>query len=133
MKQIIRSLFVLLISASLISCSSNTRNEDVGTVSGAVAGGLLGSLVGQGNGRVLAIGAGALAGAYLGNQIGKSMDAQDRMRMNTALNDNNVGQPAYWKNANTGASYQVVPTKNVSYDGNPYCREYQTIATINGQ
>lgn len=133
MKQMISALIILFFSASLISCTSNTRNADVGTVSGAVAGGLLGSLVGQGNGRVLAIGAGALAGAYLGNQIGKSMDEQDRMRMTTALNNNDVGQPAYWKNANSGAAYQVTPVKNVSYDGNPYCREYQTTATINGQ
>lgn len=133
MKRIITTLISLVLSASLISCSSNTRNEDVGTVTGAVAGGLLGSLVGQGNGRVLAIGAGALAGAYLGNQVGKSMDEQDRMKMTSTLNNNDVGQPAYWRNAKTGTHYKVVPIKNVSHHGNPYCREYQTIATINGQ
>jgi len=133
MKKIISTLIILIFSANLIGCSSNTRNEDVGTVSGAVAGGLLGSLVGGGNGRVLAIGAGALAGAFLGNAIGKSMDEQDRMKMTRALDNNNAGQPAYWKNANTGSTYKVTPTKNVSVGGNKYCREYQTIATINGQ
>ena len=133
MKRIITALVVLLFGASLIGCSSNTRNEDVGTVTGAVAGGLLGSLVGQGNGQVLAIGAGALAGAYLGDQVGKSMDQQDRMRMTSALNNNSVGEPAYWRNAKTGANYKVVPIRNVAVSGNKYCREYQTIATINGQ
>jgi surface antigen len=128
-----RIITVLFLSASLVACSSNTRNEDVGTVTGAVAGGLLGSMVGQGNGQVLAIGVGALTGAYLGNQIGKSMDEQDRMRMNAALTNNSVGEPAYWRNAKNGASYKVVPKKNVTVSGNKYCREYQTTATINGK
>ena len=133
MKQMFSALLCLLLGASLVSCSSNTRNEDVGTVAGAVTGGLLGSLVGQGNGQVLAIGVGALAGAYLGNQIGKSMDQQDMMRMNAALNNNSVGEPTYWRNAKSGTHYKVVATKNVAVSGNKYCREYQTTATINGQ
>ena len=123
---------VVLLSISLISCSSLT-NQDVGTITGGVAGGLLGSTVGQGSGKMIAIAAGTLAGAYIGGAIGKNMDDNDRARMNQALETNSVNQPAYWHNTNTGANYKVVPTKNVSVDGNEYCREYQTIATINGK
>jgi surface antigen len=133
MKQLITTLFAALLSFSLVACSSSTPNQDVGTVAGAVAGGLLGSTIGQGNGQVLAIGVGALTGAYLGSQIGKSMDEQDRMRMNAALNNNSVGEPTYWRNAKTGTHYKVVATKNVTVHHNKYCREYQTTATINGQ
>ena len=53
--------------------------------------------------------------------------------MNNALNNNSAGAPAYWRNARSGNSYQVVPTKNVTIDGNEYCREYRTVADIGGK
>lgn len=126
------STIVILLSTLLVSCSNMTK-QDVGTISGGIAGGLLGSTVGKGSGQLVAIAAGTLAGAYLGGAIGKNMDDNDRSRVNQALDNNSVGQPAYWRNANTGADYQVVPTKNVTVNGNEYCREYQTIATIGGK
>jgi surface antigen len=132
MNKIYTVLASVICSISLVGCNSMT-NQDVGTVSGAVAGGLLGSTIGKGGGQLVAIGAGTLLGAYLGGSIGKSMDQQDHMRMNSALESNNVGQPAYWQNANTGASYKVTPVKNVSVGGNKYCREYRTTANIAGK
>jgi surface antigen len=132
MKRILSIFVVLLCSAQLSGCN-NLRNQDVGVVAGGVAGGLLGSTVGQGSGRMLAIAAGTLAGAYIGGSVGKSMDDTDRLKMNKALESNDVGKPAYWHNASTGANYQVVPTKNVSVDGNEYCREYRTVANIGGK
>ena len=132
MKKIYTALVAMIFSLSLISCT-NVSNQDVGTVSGAVAGGLLGSTIGQGGGQLVAIGAGTLLGAYLGGSIGKSMDEQDRMKMNSALESNNVGQPAYWHNNKTDANYTVVPVKNVSVNGNKYCREYRTTADIAGK
>jgi surface antigen len=132
MKRIISALIVLFCSMSLVSCS-NMSNQDVGVVTGGVAGGLLGSTVGGGSGRILAIAAGTLAGAFIGSKIGKSMDDTDRMKMNQALNNNAVGQPAYWTNQKSGQAYQVVPVKNVTVDGNQYCREYRTMADIGGK
>lgn len=132
MKNIISTLLILLCSASLIGCSNMTK-QDVGTVTGGVAGGLLGSTIGGGSGRLVAIAAGTLAGAYIGGSVGKSMDDTDRMKMNSALEGNNVGQPAYWRNGNTGATYKVTPTRNVKVNGNKYCREYRTTADIGGQ
>jgi surface antigen len=132
MKRICTALIIALCSLSLASCTSMT-NQDVGTVGGAVAGGLLGSTIGQGGGQLVAIGVGTLVGAYLGGSIGKNMDDQDRMNANRALESNNVGQPAYWQNPKTGASYNVTPTKNVAVNGNKYCREYRTVANIAGK
>ncbi len=132
MKKIYTILVTLFCSVSLVSCSS-MNNQDVGTVSGAVAGGLLGSTIGGGSGQLLAIGAGTLVGAYLGGSIGKSMDDQDKMRMNSALESNNVGQPAYWRNNRTDTTYKVTPVKNVKVQGNSYCREYRTTADIGGK
>ena len=132
MKRFITSFYVLICSFALAGCQ-NMSNQDAGTMTGAVAGGLLGSTIGQGSGQVLAIAAGAMAGAYIGNNIGKHMDDTDRMRMNQALESHNVGQPAYWDNQKTHTRYKVTPVKNVTVAGNEYCREYQTVATINGQ
>jgi len=108
-------------------------NQDVGTVTGGVAGGLLGSTIGQGSGRILAIAAGTLAGAYIGGAVGKNMDDTDRLKMNQALDRNQVNEPTYWHNDHSDANYQVVPTRNVTIEGNQYCREYRTIARINGR
>ena len=132
MNRIVTSLVILLCSLSLVGCDSMTK-QDVGVVTGGVAGGLLGSTIGQGNGRILAIAAGTLAGAYIGGAIGKNMDDTDRLKMNQALESNNVGQPAYWHNNKTGNNYEVVPTRNVTVDGNPYCREYRSVANIAGK
>lgn len=132
MKKIVTSFIALICSMSLIGCS-NVSNQDAGVMTGAVAGGLLGSTVGQGSGQILAIAAGTLAGAMIGGAIGKNMDDNDRARMNQALESNNTGQPAYWQNQKTGASYKVTPVKNVSVNGNKYCREYRTTADISGK
>lgn len=132
MKKILTALVIILCSVSLVGCS-NMNKEDVGMLTGGVAGGLLGSTVGGGNGRLLAIAAGTLAGAYIGGQVGKSMDETDRLKMMYALENNNIGQPAYWHNNHSGANYEVVPTRNVTIEGNEYCREYRTVANIGGK
>ncbi len=132
MKKTLSKLMIILLGASLIVCSQMSK-QDVGVITGGVAGGLLGSQFGHGTGQLLAIGAGTLAGAYIGGAIGKSMDDVDRMKMTQALESNNIGQPAYWRNQKTGTDYTVVPVKNVTVEGNQYCREYRTTAIIAGK
>jgi surface antigen len=131
--KMIFTLFITLCTAfSLVGCQ-NMSNQDVGTMTGAVAGGLLGSQFGKGGGQILAIGAGTVAGALIGGSIGKSMDDTDRLKMQNTFENNPSGQPAYWKNTRTGTTYTVVPTKNVTIEGNPYCREYRSTAVIAGK
>ena len=62
----------------LVSVKHPTSDPDqiVGTVAGAVIGGLAGSQVGDGNGKKVATVSGAVAGGYAGNQIQEGM--QDR-------------------------------------------------------
>ena len=61
------------------------------------------------------------------------MDEVDRLRMNQALENNSAGQPAYWQNQRNGTQYTVVPTQNVTVNGNRYCREYRTTAIVSGK
>lgn len=132
MKKLFVMFISLIASVSLVGCADMSK-QDVGTVSGAVAGGLLGSTIGHGSGKLMAVGIGTLAGAFLGGAIGKSMDDTDRLKMQHALESNPVGQPAYWQNTNNNASYTVTPVKDVNIDGNQYCREYRTTAVIAGK
>ncbi|MCD6040187.1 MAG: hypothetical protein K0S27_1587 [Gammaproteobacteria bacterium] len=132
MKKLFFILVNLLAMVSLTSCS-NVSNQDMGTLAGGVAGGLLGSQFGGGAGQLVAIGAGTLAGAYIGNKLGQNMDETDKLKMTQTLETNAVGQPAYWKNNKTGTSYTVTPTQNVTVHGNRYCREYHTNAVVAGK
>ena len=52
--------------------SRHGKASGVGVVGGAVVGGLLGNMVGGGNGRKLATVGGAVAGGYAGNEIEKN-------------------------------------------------------------
>lgn len=132
LKKILITTITLFTTLCFVGCT-NMSKQDVGTVSGGVLGGLVGSQFGKGGGQLLAVGAGALAGAFIGGAIGKSMDDTDRLKMNQTFESNQVGQPAYWQNQKTGSTYTVTPTKNVAYDGNPYCREYHTTANVAGK
>jgi surface antigen len=132
MKKIFALFVVFFTSLSLAGCQ-NMSNQDVGVLTGGVAGGLLGSTIGGGTGKILAVAAGTIAGAIIGGSIGKNMDENDRMRVNAALDNNSVGQPAYWQNQRSGAAYRVTPVKNVNVNGNKYCREYRTTAIIAGK
>lgn len=108
------------------------NNEDVGTLSGAVVGGLLGSQIGSGSGQVLAAAGGAMIGAYLGGQIGKSMDRLDRLEMQRALETAPTGRAVVWSNPDSGIRYTVRPTRTYHRASQP-CREYTTQAMIGGK
>ena len=123
---------VALMSALLLSSCAEVNNEGVGTVTGGVVGGLLGSQFGGGSGRVAAAGAGALLGAWLGGNIGRTMDKQDRMQMQRALETAPTGKAVRWKNPDSGNQYTVKPTRTY-YQASQACREYYTTAMIGGK
>jgi surface antigen len=129
------TLVILLVSLGLVSCSTNTTKENtlVGAGSGAIAGGLLGSLAtGAGSGWI--IGAGVVAGALIGSLIGNSMDSTDKAHAYTALDNNAPDQAANWKSTSTQTEYHVIPTSRwFTVNGNTHCRTYRTISVVNGE
>jgi len=133
MNRVLTKILVLLLSASLISCSTNTQKENtgIGVATGAVVGGLLGSAIGGGAGKAVAIGVGIVAGALIGGAIGHSMDSSDQAHLNNAVT---TGKSASWQNSKTHSTYTVVPSKKyITVNGNPYCRKYTTTAVIDGK
>ena len=129
----IKKLTVATVSLSffLVGCAP-INNEGVGTITGGVVGGLLGSQFGGGSGKVIAAAGGALLGAYLGGRIGKTMDRQDQMEMQRALETAPIGRSVNWSNPDNGNRYTVKPTRTYYHDQQP-CREYITKAIIGGK
>ena len=80
------------------------QHQIVGSVIGAVAGGLLGNQVGGGNGKKIATVAGALGGGYAGNKVQEGMQDRDtysstETRCNTVndISDKVVGYNVKYK------------------------------------
>jgi surface antigen len=126
MKKIIMQISTVALVASLTACATNTQKENtiVGAGTGAVAGGLLGSLAsGAGAGWVVA--GGAVVGALIGGVIGHNMESSDTVNVNTAMDKNSINQPSNWTNDKTGTWYKIVPTSDmITYKGNSNCRSY---------
>lgn len=132
MKSALTKIAILTLCVSLVGCSTNTQkqNTGIGIGTGAVVGGLAGSLIGGGTGKAVAIGVGIVAGALIGGYIGHSMDSSDHARMDSAMN-NPTGSSSTWKNDKSGNTYSMTPTsKKMSYDGNTNCRRFQAVVSM---
>ncbi len=116
----------------LTSGCANLSNEEAGSLTGTVVGGLIGSQFGGGSGKVLAVAGGAMMGAYIGGNIGRTMDRLDRMEMQKALETAPTGKAVQWRNPDSGNHYTVKPTRTYYRNEQP-CREYVTSAMIGGK
>ncbi len=136
MKNFFVKFALLLLSISLVACSSNTQstNTGIGAGTGAILGGLAGSAIGQGTGQIVAIGVGAVAGALMGGYVGHNMDSSDKQTMNNAMDKNKPYQSTSWNNKTTGGKYKIRPTSTtMSYQNYTNCRKYHTAGAINGK
>ena len=128
MRKCLMVLVAVVMSFALTACENK---QQVGTLSGAAIGGLLGSQFGGGSGKIFTTVGGALVGGLIGGEIGKYMDQQDQQNMQSAIVNTPVNQNASWTNSKTNTTYVVTPTKNFNQNGE-YCREYQTKVTVDG-
>ena len=67
------------------------NRDAIGAVIGGIAGAAIGSRVGDGDGRTVAIVVGAALGALIGSRIGRAMDDGDRACIGHALEDRRQG------------------------------------------
>ncbi len=125
-------LMALALAGATALAGCNPTREQTGTVVGGVVGGVLGAQVGKGHGRTAAIIAGTLVGAMIGGAIGRHMDEADRRRTAHALEHNRTGQTSRWRNPDTGAYYEVTPTRTYRSAEGP-CREFRMRAEIDGR
>jgi len=129
MKMVLAKLAILMTAVSLVSCATNTQNQNtaVGAVSGGVIGAVAGGIAGGGG---AALGVGVL-GALIGGVIGHEMDSSDKSATYTSVSS---GHDADWVNSKTHNHYTVYSSGHyITVNGNPFCRKYTTIAKMHGK
>lgn len=129
---------VALILVTLAACNANTGPKTIGgTLFGAALGGLAGSKIGGGRGRLAAVAAGTLIGAFVGRGVGESLDRIDRMHAarsaESGLETLPSGTTTTWQNPDSGNSGSFTPTRTYTTAGGTYCREYQQTVTVGGR
>jgi surface antigen len=135
-----RNLVLMTLLAFLIaSCAEPYPGpkETGGTIIGAGTGALLGSQVGKGEGRLVAVAIGTLAGALLGKDIGRSLDRADQLAMERnaqyALEFAPTNTTTTWRNPDSGNSGAVTPIETYQSSQGQYCREYRQTVWIGGE
>lgn len=134
-----KSLLATLALALLLpACQAQNMGtkEGVGTLGGAAVGGLLGSTVGKGSGRLAATAAGVVLGGWLGNEVGASLDKADQAYMGSANSrayTAPIGQQITWNNPQSGNAGTIVPVRDGYSNDGSYCREFQQSITVGGQ
>jgi surface antigen len=108
--------------------------ETVGTLGGAVAGGLLGSRFGGGAGKLATTAIGTLLGAYAGQQLARHFSPADQSRASDAEERavaNN--QTITWNNPQSGNSGTIQPVRTYQGNNGQTCRDYNHTVVIDGR
>ncbi len=102
----------------------------IGAVLGGVGGAVVGSQVGRGDGRTVAMIGGAALGALIGGTIGHSMDQQDAACVGQVLEHGHDGRAVAWTSPQ--GQYRVTPSRTYEQSGR-YCRDYEKRVIIGGR
>lgn len=134
-KAFIWGLLTILI---LAGCAPGVGpKEQGGALLGAGAGALLGSQLGHGHGRLIAVAVGTLAGAMLGQELGRSIDQSDQQMMSQSVQEglehNHNQETTRWTNPDNQHCGSLTPVKTYQTAQNDYCREYLQTVAIDGQ
>jgi surface antigen len=117
--------------ANDFSISSGSCNrQEIATVIGGIAGGVIANRVADENRRVATI-VGVIAGAVIGNRIGRELDEADRGCFGHALEIAQPGQRITWTNEQNGVRYEMSPGAASPRHG-ASCRQY-TLVTVAGR
>lgn len=135
---LVKKIMTFGVAATILTgCTDMGEHETAGTIFGAGAGALIGSQMGHGDGRVMAVAMGSLLGALLGGEIGRSMDQADQMAAQAAYERAQtapIGQPITWDNPDNGHYGAVTPVREGTHNQTgEYCREFQQSVTIGGR
>lgn len=136
-------IIVGVLAATVSACSSNTsphsigynshKNESVGAISGAIAGGYIANKA-SGDNPVATL-AGVLVGASLGTGVGRKLDEADAISLKS---DNGyveragqlaliTGEVQQWKNYQTGSWGVVTPSPVYNWTDNGQTTQCRTI------
>ncbi|MEQ1789894.1 MAG: RT0821/Lpp0805 family surface protein, partial [Rickettsiales bacterium] len=120
-----------------VMSGGNVNKRDVGTLAGAIGGGVIGHNIGGGAGQTVATIAGTLLGGAIGNSVGGSLDNADMAAYSQAsshaLETVPAGQSLPWKNPQTGNYGSVTPAGYYQNSNGQYCREYTQTIVVGGK
>jgi len=118
-------------------------NEAVGTVAGAIVGGVIGNQFGRGSGNTAATIGGALLGGIAGNAIARDSCRNDRadayyynQSYYDAFDKPEYGRRYEWNNPHSGNHGYVTPSRRVdarSYGYHDECRAFTETVFENGR
>jgi surface antigen len=109
--------------------SGRCNTDEVLTVVGAVAGGVIGNRIADRDDRAIATLVGALIGGIVGDKIGDRIDARDRACVGHSLELARTGQTVRWVNPDSRLIYVVTPRRE--RDGR--CREFDLLVSADGR
>ena len=139
MTPVIFAITLILLALGASGCDKQMG----GTLVGAGLGGLAGSQIGSGSGKLAATGAGVLLGALLGGEAGRSLDRADHLYAERAAVESfESGRRAEWR-SNRHRGY-TTPQRSYHVDqyeqyephsghSRQQCREYQTTVMVGGR
>jgi surface antigen len=135
----IKVVVAVILAFGLGACAADIEQrpkETIGTVLGAIGGGLAGAQFGGGRGQLVTTAAGTLLGAWLGSEIGRSLDRADRAYAEQAtyeaLERNPTGTASTWHNPDTGTVGAVTPIRTYKTELGD-CREFEHQVIIDGR
>ena len=134
---VVTGVCLLVSSMPVVAEECEGNKEAVGTVVGALLGGIVGSRFGKGGGKKAATVLGAVAGGYAGNRYGESLDCQDQQyhsqTAHEALEYQPAGRPSSWRNPDSGHSGTITPVKTWQREDGQYCRDFNQSIVIDGK
>lgn len=126
-------LLPILLSLTLLlsSCADGPNKAGMGAAGGAAGGAILGQAIGHNTEATMI---GAVAGGLLGYIIGNEMDKYDREQLNHVYERGVSGQSNAWRNPDNGNSYQVTPQPAYSSGSTKLpCRKAEIQSMIDGK
>ncbi|RUM41409.1 MAG: hypothetical protein DSY80_08875 [Desulfocapsa sp.] len=131
MKKMTLVSLLLTLTFLLSSCAGGPNKAGMGAAGGAAGGALMGQAIGHNTEATLI---GAVAGGLLGYIIGNEMDKYDREQLNHVYERGVSGQADSWRNPDNGNSYRVTPQPAYSNgsSGQP-CRKAEIQSIIDGR
>jgi len=131
-----KKLMVLFSLLLLLGCAPGSQQgQGVGTIAGAIVGGVIGHQFGSGTGKAVATAVGAVAGGLIGSELGRTYDRLNKEEQNVhtstvsnTIQTSKIGEGNQWYNPQSGHSGRVIITEQEGY-----CREYQQTIIIGGK
>jgi surface antigen len=140
MHHTMKMVAVLAMSASLAACADQgfgANKTTGGGLVGAGLGGLAGSQLGSGSGKLATTAIGVLLGALAGSNVGQSLDRADHAAADRTagqvFEQNPTGQASTWRNPDSGHYGTITPMRTVEQPNGQVCREFQQTIVVGGQ